>query len=162
MARPTAVGKQYGMAYLALLVVIAGMAAALAATATVWHTAQQREKEKTLLYVGECYRRAIGQYYESALGDKRYPTTLDDLLLDKRMPGVRRYLRRLYTDPLTGANDWGLVVAPQGGIMGVYSPYDGDAPLKQGGFAPAQYGFENATRYADWQFVYAPQARSFR
>lgn len=155
MAQPTAAGKQHGVAYLALLIVVAAMGAALAATGTIWHEVQQREKERELLFVGERYRRAIQQYYESSLGDKKYPPTLQILLLDTRMLEMRRYLRRPYCDPLTNSNKWGLVLAPQGGIMGVYSLAEG-MPIRQANFLAPLTGFENKTSYADWKFVYIP------
>ena len=155
MARPITAGRQWGVAYLALLIVVAAMGAALAASGTIWHEVHQREKERELLFVGERYRRAILQYYESSLGDRKYPPTLEALLLDARMPGTRRYLRRPYRDPLTYSDKWGLVQAPQGGIMGVYSLAEG-TPIKQGNFPMMLVGFENKTSYADWKFVYIP------
>ena len=156
MVRPTRVGRQHaGYAYLAVLLVIFALGVALSATSSLWHHASQREREAELLFVGEQYRKAIQQYYESSPGDKKYPTSLNLLLLDPRYPGMRRYLRRLYRDPLTGKGGWGMVMAPEGGVMGVYSQSEG-SPIKQRGFAPALSGFEDAGRYADWQFVYRP------
>ena len=76
MVRPIPAGRQLGLAYLALLIVVAAMGATLAATGTVWHQVQQREKERELLFVGERYRRAIQQYYESSFGEKKYPLTV--------------------------------------------------------------------------------------
>lgn len=155
MARPTVAGRQHGVAYLALLIVVAAMGATLAATGTIWHQVQQRENERELLFVGERYRRAIQQYYESSFGEKKYPSTIDALLLDARMAGIRRYLRRPYRDPLTHYDKWGLILAPQGGIMGVYSLAEG-TPIKQANFPLTLVGFENRTSYADWKFVYVP------
>lgn len=156
MARPTETGKQQaGMAYLALLIVIAAMGTALAATGTLWHEVQQREKERELLFVGMQYRRAIQQYYESSPGQKKYPLTLEVLLLDERTPGIRRYLRRPYRDPLTNTPEWGLLLAPQGGIIGVHSLAAGK-PIKQENF-PAELEWEGGKqRYVEWQFIYLP------
>ncbi len=66
-----------------------------------------------------------------------------------------RHLRRLYPDPITGKDEWGLVKADDGGIAGVYSTSEA-APLKTGGFAVRDASFEGKTKYADWQFVFAP------
>ncbi len=131
---------------------------ALAGTGMVWHTQVRREKERELLFVGDQFRRAIGQYFErSPGGDKRFPHSLDDLLLDKRYPATQRYLRRVYPDPITGKAEWGFVKGPEDRIVGVYSLSE-DAPLKRAGF-PANYeDFEGKERYHDWRFVYAPPA----
>lgn len=154
MAHRTAVGRpQAGVAYLAVLIVIAAMGAALGVTGSLWQHVQQREKERQLLFVGMQYRRAIQQYYESPVSQKRYPPTLEALLLDERSPAIRRYLRRLYRDPLTNSFDWGIVPAPQGGIMGVFSLAEGK-PLKQANF-PAELAWEGGkSSYAEWQFVF--------
>lgn len=155
-ARLSEAGKrQRGVIFLALLIVIATMGAGLAAVGTLWHEARQRDKERELLFIGMQYRRAIQQYYESPASGK-YPQTLDALLLDERTPSIKRYLRRPYLDPLTNAKDWGLVTAPQGGIMGVYSLADGK-PIKQANF-PAVLEWEGGkSSYAEWKFVYVPR-----
>lgn len=178
MARPTAVGKrsrrtsptmsrstlvqagrQHGIAFLALLIVIVVMGAALATTGTLWHQVQLRAKERELLFVGMQYRNAIQQYYERSPGVKGYPATLEALLRDERLPVTKRYLRRPYRDPLTNANKWGLVRAPTGGIMGVYSLAEGH-PLMRANF-PAELEWQGGKpSYGDWQFVYVPPAVS--
>lgn len=143
------------MAYLALLIVIAAMGGALAATGSLWQQVQQREKERDLLFVGLQFRRAIQQYYENSPGQKKYPPTLDALLLDERMPTIRRYLRRPFRDPLTNAREWGVVLAPQGGIVGVHSLAEG-RPIKQENF-PAELDWQGGKqRYVEWQFIYLP------
>lgn len=144
-----------GLAFIGLLIVVAALGAALGATATFWHTAQQRVKESELLFIGLQYRNAIRQYYH-ATPVKAFPRSLDALLRDERLPGTRRYLRRPYRDPLTGSAEWGLITAPDGGIMGIYSLAPGQ-PLKEAGF-PAALGWSGGgrARYADWQFVYLP------
>jgi hypothetical protein len=68
-----------------------------------------------------------------------------------------RYLRRLYPDPITGKEEWGLVKSADGGFAGVYSLSEA-APLKTAGFAVRDASFEGKTKYAEWQFVFAPVA----
>ncbi len=154
MARLTAAGSaQSGVAYLALLIVIAAIGAALGVTGSLWHEAQRREKERELLFVGLQYRRAIQQYYESPASQNRYPPTLEALLLDERTPAIRHYLRRPYRDPLTNLGNWGVVPAPQGGIMGVFSLAEGK-PIKQANFPPELAWESGKSSYAEWQFVY--------
>jgi len=133
------------------------MGIALAGTGTVWHTEVRREKERELLFVGDQFRRAIAQYYErSPGGDKRFPRSLDDLLLDKRYPATQRYLRRVYPDPITG-KAWGFVKGPEDRIVGVYS-LSQDAPLKRAGFPTNYEEFEGKEHYREWRFVYSPMA----
>jgi hypothetical protein len=66
-----------------------------------------------------------------------------------------RHLRRLYKEPITGQDEWGLVEAPGGGVMGVYSPSE-EAPIKSGNFSPSNQEFADAPKYADWKFVHSP------
>lgn len=148
--------KQDGFTYLAALFMVAILGAVLAATGVVWSTAQQREKERELLLIGKQFRGAIGQYYEHSPGTiKKYPETLDDLLKDDRQLATRRYLRKIFLDPMTKSNKWGLVSAPGGGIMGVYSLSE-EKPLKTGNFDEADEGFAAQTKYSEWRFVYRP------
>jgi type II secretory pathway pseudopilin PulG len=140
-----------GFTYLTILFVVAIMGIGLALTGEVWHTAALREREAALLWTGEHYRRAIERYYLA--GPRQYPRELTDLLKDSRKPAVERYLRKLYPDPLTASYEWGIVKAPDGGVMGVYSRSD-DRPLKEANFKPAQADFAGAQKYSDWKFVY--------
>lgn len=79
------------------------------------------------------------------------PRTLEELLHDPRTPGVRRHLRKIYADPLTGRPSWGLVKDPAGYIIGVYSLADGQ-PIQRTGFGPQRPGFESAHSYSAWVF----------
>jgi type II secretory pathway pseudopilin PulG len=156
MSAGRAAGAQRGFAYLGVLLTIAATGAVLASVGELASRSAQREKEAELLFAGKQIRAAIGSYYErSPGGDKRYPKRLEDLLQDERYPVMQRYLRRLYPDPLTGKAQWGLVKAPEGGIMGVHSLSEAP-PIKTGNFARTEEPFAEATRYADWQFVYTP------
>jgi len=149
-------GKQKGFTYLALMLAVALTGGALAAVGELSSRAAQREKEAELLFIGREFRSAIAAYYERAPGGaKRYPQKLEDLLEDKRHPVVQRYLRRIYADPLTAKAEWGLVDAPEGGIMGVHS-LSADAPVKTGGFDKADEALAGAASYADWKFTYSP------
>jgi type II secretory pathway pseudopilin PulG len=148
-------GRQKGFTYLAALITVATMGGALAAAATLYSHAAQRDKEAELLFIGQQYRQAIGSYYErSPGGNKRYPQKLEDMLEDRRFPGVMRHLRRIYADPL-GGKEWGLMEAPGGGIMGVFSQSEAQ-PIKSGNFRKQDETLEDAPRYADWKFFYRP------
>jgi len=137
-----------------VLFVVAILAIGLALVGEVWHTSAMREKEAQLLQVGDEYRKAIERYYLS--GPRLYPRNLSDLVQDPRQPGVVRHLRKIYPDPLTGSTEWGLVKAADGGIAGVHSLSE-EKPLKSAGFKVRDASFEGKPRYADWQFIYAPQ-----
>jgi type II secretory pathway pseudopilin PulG len=139
----------YVLLMLLFLTVIIGLA--LVAVVQVYSTAAAREREQQLLFAGNQFRLAISSYYNSPAGAKHeYPETLEQLLLDPRDPGVRRYLRRVYVDPMTGKAEWGLIKAG-GRIVGVYS-LGTRAPLKTSGF-PTEYAqFSEAKDYGDWKF----------
>ena len=147
--------NERGFTYLGLLFGVAAMGTVLAATAEVWHTAQQREKERELLFVGDQFRQAIAQYYVNSPGTaNRYPRRLEELLKDPRQLVPQRYLRKIFVDPITGNRKWGLVNNAEGAIIGVYSLSE-NAPLKTGNFSLSDKDFPSASRYSDWKFVYA-------
>jgi type II secretory pathway pseudopilin PulG len=145
-----------GFTYIGLLIAVVIIGIGLAAIGPVAHTLQLRDKERDLLFVGDQFRRAIAAYYERSPGGlKQYPRKLEDLLRDNRYPGVQRHLRKVYVDPLTGKNLWGLVEVPGVGITGVYSLSD-LTPVKTASFPPLYDSFKNAKKYSDWKFVYVP------
>jgi len=143
-----------GFTYIGVLFVVAMMATGLALIGEVWHTSNVREKEAELLHIGNEYRKAVERFY---LDNKRYPKELADLIKDPNHPGTRRHLRRLYPDPVTGKEEWGLVKSPDGGFAGVYSLSE-EAPLKAAGFAVRDASFEGKSKSSEWQFVFAPPA----
>jgi type II secretory pathway pseudopilin PulG len=144
---------QAGFTYVGLLVAVVLVGLMLTAASRVWSVSEQRERETQLLFVGDEIRAAIAMYY--AFGH-HYPQSLQDLLGDPRSTLPRRYLRRLYRDPMTGDADWTLVPAPGGGIMGVASSSK-LTPIKRTGFTQIDMSFENADCYCYWQFVYVPR-----
>jgi type II secretory pathway pseudopilin PulG len=141
-----------GFTYVWLLVAIAIMAAGLAAIGEVAATAAKREKEAELLFVGDQFARAIAEYAANSRGEAQYPQSLDELVADKRYPNVRRYLRRVYADPLTGRADWGLIRGPGGGIVGVHSQ-SLERPLKTANFPAGYASFTGAATYTAWRFT---------
>lgn len=150
MARPTPTGSA-GYTYVIVLLWVALAGIGLAVTGEVWRTSAQREREDELLFVGEEFRRAITTYYESSPGVPTFPRSLAALLRDERHVGVRRHLRRVYVDPMTGRAEWGLVRQPDGGIVGVYS-LSTAKPLRTGNFRGHQESFAGRQRYAEWVF----------
>lgn len=149
-------GRIGGFTYISLLAIIAIMGIVLGAAGEVWHMALKREKERELLFVGDQFRRAIRLYYEHTPGQgRRYPESLKDLLSDPRYPSTRRYLRKIYTDPVSGSTEWGLVKGPAGEIIGVHSLSE-DEPIKKSNFSLVDKKFEGRTKYTDWVFMYMP------
>jgi type II secretory pathway pseudopilin PulG len=124
-----------------LAIVLIGIATA--GLAPMWHTTVQRDREAELLFrLGE-FRRAIARYRQD---HGRYPARLEDLLEDKTQLQVRRYLRRIYSDPMTGKANWRLdiIVDKTGTVSGIRDLYSrSDAE-----------GFKNifgkGHRYSEW------------
>jgi type II secretory pathway pseudopilin PulG len=143
-----------GFTYVGLLIAIVILGIALSAVGTVWRTQAQREREQELLFIGREFRSAIAKYY--AAGPHQFPQDLGDLLEDKRSTEPRRYLRRMYVDPMTGAADWKVLRTDMLGITGIASSSSTE-PLKKKGFPPEEKEFEVATCYCDWKFAYVPR-----
>jgi type II secretory pathway pseudopilin PulG len=177
-----------GFTYMGMLVIIMIIGITSAVVAQSWRIAAKREKEKELLWRGNQFRLAIKRYYQARLktpaaagapaNASYYPTDLHDLLKDPSAPGTVRYLRKIYTDPMTGKADWALdpPPAPPGGsnvtggtvasgehFGGVHSVSDAE-PLKKSNFDLEDIKFTNISgagrkaRYSDWQFDYDPNA----
>lgn len=124
----------------------------------VYSTASKRAKEAELIHVGGLYREAIRNYYLSSPGAVRqYPERLEDLLRDPRHLETRRYIRKLYSDPVSG-KPFDLLMAPEGGIRGVTSPGKG-VPFKESGFPPFMDLKPGSGGYGDWHFVYYGEPR---
>ena len=144
----------YILVGLLILIMVAGYA--LAAAGTKFSEARKREREQELLKVGDTIRKAIGNYYNQTPGVvKQYPPNLEALLKDERFPQPKRYLRKLYLDPVTQREGWGILEAPSGGVMGVYS-LSAAKPYKTKSFRLMYRHFENKKYYGEWYFAYVP------
>ena len=142
--------RQHGSVFMGMLVTVAVVAVMLMETGTLWSSVLQRERELELLARGNEIRRAIGLYYKAG---NAFPKALEDLVHDRRQPTVKRYLRRVYADPLTGTTEWGVVPGPGDTIMGVFSQAKG-TPFKQGNFAVINQSFTGQGSYQGWVFLY--------
>lgn len=145
--------RERGITYLWTLFIVVLIGIGLAGAGTAWQTWTLREKEKQLLFVGDEIRRAIGSYRDNSPGVQRFPMALEELLLDRRFPVVRRHLRKLYLDPITNKPEWGLVKAPDGGIIGVFSLSEAK-PLKQDEFPKPYETFRGKEKYTEWVFAH--------
>jgi type II secretory pathway pseudopilin PulG len=153
---PRRAGLEAGFNYIGLMILVAVTGVALAAAGEVWQVSLKREKEQELLFVGNQFRNALTLYYQSSAPQgKRFPMSLEDLLRDPRTPALRRYLRKIYVDPITGTPEWGLIKGPGGEIYGVHSLSD-DEPVKKAGFEKINRNLEGKSRYSEWIFVYSP------
>ena len=164
MVRPTTSGKhtnckQAGFTYLLVLGFVFALLLSLTIATENIATTIQREREAELLFVGQQYRNAIASYYQkSPNGIKQLPLKLEDLLEDKRSLSVQHHLRKLYRDPITETEEWGLVRDGQGQITGVYS-LSQDTPMltqEDTRFALDVSADGDAKTYSSWKFVFSP------
>lgn len=144
---------EHGFGWLFVLMTLAVASAAGSAVAQRWSDQISREKERQLLRVGEAYARALAEYRADSPGsDKRYPRSLEQLVLDDRFVGTRRHLRELYPDPITGQADWALLRDARGDIMGLHSRSE-QRPWARLPLRLDSTDLPAANRYADWAFT---------
>jgi type II secretory pathway pseudopilin PulG len=144
-----------GFTYFGVLLVIAFMGIALAAAGEVWSTSAQRDKEAELLFAGDAIRAAIRSYYTHG-PSPAYPQSFDELIQDPRFPSIKRHLRHLYVDPMTGQADWEIIRDANGAMMGVASTSK-KKPIKRANFPTLDEGFKDAECYCSWQFTFEPR-----
>jgi type II secretory pathway pseudopilin PulG len=144
-----------GFAFLWMLFAVALLALGLTVGTEVIRSSVQREKERELLFIGHQFRLAIQRYAETQDGGQRkYPPSLEELLRDSRRPGVKRHLRKLFVDPMTGKSEWGLIML-NGGVAGVHSLSD-KPPIKIANFEPIDASLTGKTKYSEWIFTFPP------
>lgn len=105
-------GREEGFLLLAVLCMLVLLTLALATAAPKIATQLRREKELEAVHRGEQYERAIGLYYRKF---GHYPANIKELT---NSDGIR-FLRKQYTDPFTGKNDWVLLHMGQVQMLGV-------------------------------------------
>lgn len=146
---------QDGYSYVVVMFMVAFLSIASLRALEYARTAEKRDKEAQLLWTGMAYRNAIAAYYfQNSGSSKKYPAKLDDLLEHRYLNNPTRPLRKLYRDPITGSNVWGVIKNTEG-IIGVYS-LSSLEPMKRDGFPPELAGLAGAKKYSDWKFVFNP------
>jgi len=119
-----------GFTLIELLVVMAIIAMLLSITMPRYFHSVDKSKEAALHSDLNGMRDAIDKYY----GDNgKYPESLDDLV-------IKKYLRSIPPDPLTGSNQTWVVVAPEGSVQGkVYNVRSAAPGSAKDGTAYAQW-----------------------
>ena len=145
--------KSAGFTYIGLLILLVIIATIAGASLQLGAIMQRRAAEEELLKIGKEFRNALQSYANATpAGQKRYPTSLTQLLKDPRYPHTLRHLRKLYVDPLTGKDEWGIVEPEDGhGVLAVYS-LSKDRPIKVGNFDVVWQGFDGSDSYQRWRF----------
>ena len=151
--------RQRGFTYLGLIILVSIIGLAATAALQVGAIAQRRDAEQELLQIGREYYDALISYRNATpAGQSDMPASVEDLLIDPRFPDLRRHLRKLYIDPMTGNNEWGLVqgvTASGSGIVGFYSLSEA-RPIKIDNFEAVFAAFKGKTSYRDWVFTSQP------
>jgi type II secretory pathway pseudopilin PulG len=146
--------RQRGFTYLGLVILVTVLGLVGAATLKIDALLRRADKEAELLFVGAAFADALTSYAAATPpGQPTQPPSLKELLRDPRSPAVRRHLRKIYIDPMTGSTDWGIVWMADGkGVLGVYSKSPMQ-PLKIANFDPKLVGFEGRQHIYEWHFV---------
>jgi type II secretory pathway pseudopilin PulG len=151
--------RQQGFTYLGLVILLAIIGLVGAAAVKVDALLARAAAEEELLEAGAAFSAALDSYAAATPpGQPPQPPTLEDLLKDKRFPTIRRHLRKVFVDPISGKAEWGITyLGDKIGVIGVYSLSQAQ-PLKQANFDERFQNFENKTHYAEWKFTANGQA----
>jgi type II secretory pathway pseudopilin PulG len=151
--------RQGGFTYLGLIILVTVIGLVGAATLKVDALLQRAAAEEELLAVGAAFSAALESYAAATpRGQPAQPPSLRELLKDPRTPALRRHLRKIFVDPMTGGTDWGIVwLGDHVGVLGVYSLSQAK-PLKVGNFDARFVGFDNKQHLSDWKFMTAATA----
>lgn len=135
-----------GFTYLQAMVVII-VIGITAETAYIDHLyVVRKDQEQELIFRGTAYVKAIKDYYRD---QGYYPRKLENLMTDGKTT-QKRYIRQLYSDPLTD-HEWKVIRAIDGGILGVFSS-SRRKPFKQVEFPDELKHFEHQDSYENWTF----------
>ncbi|MGX4641828.1 type II secretion system protein [Massilia sp. SYSU DXS3249] len=156
-ARP----PEAGFTYVGLVVFVAMLGLVGAATVKVDGLLRRAAAERELLEIGAAFSEALRSY--AAATPRGFPTappTLQDLLKDPRFPGTRRHLRKIFVDPVTGKDEWGVLYqGDKVGVLAVYSLSQAQ-PLKVANFDARFQNFENKEHLSEWKFTAQGQGLS--
>lgn len=123
--RPRVDSSERGHLLITLVIAIAVSMILLTVATRAWTSVIQRDKEEELIFRGQEYSRALVKF-KKAMG--RLPVDLKELV--ERGPRNERFIRKLYTDPMTPDGKWNLLyLSPDGRTL--INPHL--APPEEGG-----------------------------
>jgi type II secretory pathway pseudopilin PulG len=149
-----------GFTYLGLVILVTVIGLVGAATLKIDALLRRARAEEELLAIGAAFGEALRTYAEATpKGQPAQPPSLKELLKDPRFPGVRRHLRKIFVDPMTGKAEWGIVWTNPSERKGVFAVYSLSTakPLKIANFDARFAGFENKEHVSDWKFAASGQ-----
>lgn len=146
--------RQGGFTYLGLIIVVTVIGLVGAATLKIDALLRRAAAEEELLLVGAAFADALTSYAAATpQGQPTQPPGMQELLRDSRSPAIRRHLRKVFIDPMTGTTDWGIAwLADRKGILAVYSK-SAVQPLKIANFDARLIGFDGRRHISEWRFV---------
>jgi type II secretory pathway pseudopilin PulG len=145
---------QGGFTYVGMVILVFVLGLVGAATLKIDALLRRAAAEEELLFAGAAFADALTSYAAATpQGQPTQPPSLNELLRDSRSPAVRRHLRKIYVDPMTGSTDWGIVWLADGkGVLAVHSKSQLQ-PLKIANFDAKLAGFEGKQHISEWRFV---------
>jgi type II secretory pathway pseudopilin PulG len=143
-----------GFTYLSLIILVAIIGMVTASALKLGSVIQRSRAEHELLLIGAAFSDALQSYADATPpGMPTQPPSLNSLLKDPRFPGVRRHLRKLFVDPMTGKAEWGITyLGDKVGVLAVYSLSDAQ-PVKIGNFPLRFKGLEGKQKISEWRFA---------
>ena len=147
-------GAEAGYTYVTVLLLVFAVALGAQAARVPTESARISDREAELLFRGTAYREAIEAFYRADPENPRFPAELSDLTQDPRDETLR-HIRRLYKDPITG-QAFRLIRKDDDTITGVRST-SSEKPRQSFFASETNAAFNDATRYADWEFIFDPE-----
>lgn len=148
-----------GFTYLSLIILVAIIGLVAASAIRLGGVLQRSRAEQELLEIGAAFSDALKSYADATpQGMPPQPPSLKELLKDPRFPGIRRHLRKIFVDPMTGKAEWGIdYLGEKSGVVAVYSLSQA-RPVKISNFPLRYSGFEGKSRLSEWKFSAEKQA----
>ena len=143
-----------GFTYLSLIILVAIIGLVSASTLKLGSVLQRSRAEQELLDIGAAFSDALQSYANATpAGFPPQPPSLKELLKDPRFPTVRRHLRKVFVDPMTGKAEWGITyLGDKVGVLAVYSLSDAK-PVKIGNFPQRFQGLAGKQKISEWRFA---------
>ncbi|SEN47392.1 Type II secretory pathway, pseudopilin PulG [Duganella sp. CF517] len=153
MRRPRK-GRDGGFTYLSLIILVAIIGLVSASALKLGSVLQRSRAEQELLDIGAAFSDALQSYADATpAGFPPQPPSLKELLKDPRFPTVRRHLRKVFVDPMTGKAEWGITyLGDKVGVLAVYSLSDAK-PVRIGNFPQRFQGLAGKQKISEWRFA---------